>query len=105
MAFLKISQKSQENTSARVSFLIVFFWKRNTDAGVFLWFLRNFLEHFFDRKPSDDCLRYDPTKPVQLAYDAFLSGSAAVLQHIIPETKGQSLGSTSRTIAHFRYHQ
>ena len=35
-------------------------------------------------------LCYEPTKPVQLAYDAFLSGAAAVLQHIIPETKGQS---------------
>ena len=36
--FSKISQNSQQNTCARVSFLI---------SGVFLWILRNFLEHIF----------------------------------------------------------
>ena len=47
--FLKISQNSRENTSARVYFLIKLqawglqlYRKRDSDTGVFLWILRNF---------------------------------------------------------------
>ena len=46
--FLEILQNSQENTFARVSFLMKLqvkannFIKKKTDADVFLWFLRNF---------------------------------------------------------------
>ena len=47
--FLKILQKSQENTCARVSFLIKlqvlagnFISKGGSDTGVFLWILQNF---------------------------------------------------------------
>ena len=42
--FLKISQNSQENTCARVSFFLFF-----------LWISRNFLENFFHRTPPEDC--------------------------------------------------
>ena len=44
--FLEISQNSQENTYARVSFLI---------KGVFQWVLRNFQEHLLYRIPLEDC--------------------------------------------------
>ena len=37
--FLQISQNSQENTCARVSFLMKL---QASDIGVFLWILRNF---------------------------------------------------------------
>ena len=47
--FLEISQNSQENTSAAVSFLInlqaldlQLYWKRDTGTGVFQWILPNF---------------------------------------------------------------
>ena len=30
--------------------------KKDSGAGVFLWILRNFWEHFFYRTPPDDCL-------------------------------------------------
>ena len=46
-AFLEISQNSQENTCARVSFS--FFIKRETLTRVFLWILRNVSEHLFYR--------------------------------------------------------
>ena len=52
MIFLKISQNSQENTCAGVSFLIKLqarSEKRDSGTGVFLWILRNFQEHFFNR--------------------------------------------------------
>ena len=52
----KIPQNSQENTCARVSFLMKFqvsglhlFSKRDSGTGVFLWILRNFEEHLFYR--------------------------------------------------------
>ena len=50
--FLEISQNSQENTCARVSFLIKLqasvcnIIKKETLTGVFLWALQNFKEHF-----------------------------------------------------------
>ena len=48
--FLEISQNSQENTCARVSFLIKLqAWDSGT--GIFLWILQNFLEHLFYRTP------------------------------------------------------
>ena len=51
--FLEISQNSQENTSARTSFLIQLqAWDSGT--GVFLWVLRNFWEYLFYRRPLDD---------------------------------------------------
>ena len=41
--FLEISQNSQENTCARVPFLINFLYlKRDSGKGVFLWILWNF---------------------------------------------------------------
>ena len=52
--FLGISQNLQENTCARVSFLIKL-WKKDSDKGVFLWILQNFKEHFFHRTPLGDC--------------------------------------------------
>ena len=48
--FLKVSQNSQENTCARVSFIIklqVSSWKKRLLHMCFLWILRNFWEHFF----------------------------------------------------------
>ena len=41
---LKISQNSQENTCARVSFFkdLQLYQKRDSDTSVFLWILRNF---------------------------------------------------------------
>ena len=57
--FLKISQNSQENTCARVSFLIKLglqlYIKRDSGAGVFLWILRN-LEHLFSESNSSSFL-------------------------------------------------
>ena len=83
--FLEISENSQENACARVSFLIklqpsyfpVFgpnteiygvnlseykkirdlqlYLKRDSGTGVFLRILRNFQEHFFYRTPLDGC--------------------------------------------------
>ena len=57
-AFLEISWNSQENTWARVLFLIKlltlgpqFYWKRDSGADVFLWILWNFLEQPFVRTP------------------------------------------------------
>ena len=52
--FLGISQNLQENTCARVSFLIKL-WKKDSGKGVFLWILQNFQEHFFHRTPLGDC--------------------------------------------------
>ena len=44
--FLEISQNSEENICARVSFLIKqLYQKRDSGTGVFLWILRNFYEH------------------------------------------------------------
>ena len=53
--FSEISQHSQENTCARVSFLIKLqasglrLWLRDSGAGVFQWILQNFKKHFFYR--------------------------------------------------------
>ena len=51
--FLEISQNLQENICGRISFLIKLqasdlqlYLKRASCTGVFLWILRNFLEHF-----------------------------------------------------------
>ena len=44
--FLEISQNSQENICARVSFL---------STGVFLWILRNFWDKFFSQNALDGC--------------------------------------------------
>ena len=59
--FLEISQNLQENTCARVSFLIKFqtwglqlYWKVS-GTGVFLWILRNFQEHLSYSTPLDGC--------------------------------------------------
>ena len=48
--FLKISQSSQENTSAGVSFLIKMLaaLKKRLRYRCFLWTLLNFWEHFFE---------------------------------------------------------
>ena len=40
--FLEISQNSQENTCARLSFLIKLQAPPEKETGVFLWILRNF---------------------------------------------------------------
>ena len=60
--FLEISQNSQENTSARVSFLVKLqAWsrqlcqKRHPGTGVFLWILQNFQEHLSYRTPLSGC--------------------------------------------------
>ena len=52
--FLNILQNSQENTCARVSFLIKLetsglqlYWKRDSGTGIFLWILQNFWEQLF----------------------------------------------------------
>ena len=47
--FLEISQNSQENTCAWVSFLMKLYLKNDYGTGVFLWILWNFLKHFFYR--------------------------------------------------------
>ena len=54
--FFEISQNSQENTCARVSFLINL-QASAADSGtdVFLWILRNFKEHLFLRNTSAGC--------------------------------------------------
>ena len=54
--FLKLSRNSQENTCARVSFLIKLqatLLKKESGTGVFLLILLNFQEHFFYRTPLD----------------------------------------------------
>ena len=58
----EISQNSQENTCARVSFLIKLqisglqlYWKKDSGTGGFLWILRNFWEHRFHRTPLGNC--------------------------------------------------
>ena len=62
--FLKISQNSQEDTGARVSFLIklqaapVTYWKKDSGTGVFLWISQNFLKHLFLEKTSGGCFWY-----------------------------------------------
>ena len=66
--FLKISQNSQENTCARVSFLNKVTClrpaKRDSDTGVFLWILRNFKENFFYRTyPMSACGFLELTVP------------------------------------------
>ena len=60
--FLEISQNSQENTCARVSFLIKLpasclqlYLKRDSGAGFFLWIFRNFLEHLLLQNTSGGC--------------------------------------------------
>ena len=62
--FLEISQNSQENTCARVSFSIKF-QALDSRTGVFLWILQIFQEHLFiterrllqchNRTSPDDC--------------------------------------------------
>ena len=59
--FLEISQNSQENPCARVSFLIKLqasglqlYYKRDSGTGIFTWLLWNFKEHLFYRIPLDD---------------------------------------------------
>ena len=54
--FLEISQNSQENICARVSFLIKLqvsglqlYWKRGSGTGIFLWILRNFKNTFLTK--------------------------------------------------------
>ena len=47
--FLKVSQNSQENTCARVSY-----WKKDSGAGVFLWNLWNIHQWLFCRTPLRD---------------------------------------------------
>ena len=62
--FLEISQNSQENTFAKVSFLIrlqaglQLYWKWDSGTGVFLWILRNFSELLFYRTPLIDCFSF-----------------------------------------------
>ena len=58
----EISQNSQKNICARISFLIKLnsvdlqaHWKRFFRVGVFVWNLRNLLEHLFRRAPPGDC--------------------------------------------------
>ena len=60
--FLEISQNSQENTRARVSFFdkVAGFrpatlLKKRSGAGVFLWVLWNFWEHLFLQNTSGGC--------------------------------------------------
>ena len=53
--FLEISQNSQENGCARVSFLIKLQASGDSGIGVFLWILRNFSEHLFHRTPLSHC--------------------------------------------------
>ena len=60
--FLKTSKKSQENTCARVFFLMKwqisacqFVKKRDSDANVFLWILRSFQNHFIYSTLPRDC--------------------------------------------------
>ena len=59
---LEISQNSQRNTCAIVSFLTKLhalgwqlYWKRDFGAGVFPWILQSFKEHLFYKTPLDDC--------------------------------------------------
>ena len=63
--FLKISQYSQENTCARVSFSLKLqasglklYLKRDSSTGVFLWIFQNFQKHFFSRTPMDECFYF-----------------------------------------------
>ena len=60
--FLIISQNSQENIFARISFLAKlraeacnFIKKRDSDTAVFLWILRTFEKYLLYRTPLDDC--------------------------------------------------
>ena len=60
--FLKILQNSQENTCAKVSFLIKlqapnlqFYLKKDSSAGVFPWILRDFYKYLFCRTYANDC--------------------------------------------------
>ena len=62
--FLNFFQNSQENMCVRASFLIKLqAWgfspatllKRDSGTGVFLWILRNFWEHLFDRIALGGC--------------------------------------------------
>ena len=56
--FLEISQNSQENTCARVSFLIKLqAWHSGTDVS--LWVLWNFYEQLFSWNTSGGCFCYD----------------------------------------------
>ena len=64
MVFLKILPSSQENTSARVSFLIKLqasglgpatSLKKGFGKCVFLLVLQNIQDHLFYRTPTDDC--------------------------------------------------
>ena len=57
-----ISQNSQKNIGVGISFSVKLnsvdlqlHWKRVFSAGVFLWNLRNLLEHLFRRAPPDNC--------------------------------------------------
>ena len=50
--FLKISQNSQENTCARVPFLILI--KNDSGTGIFLWISGNFQEHLYYATPPND---------------------------------------------------
>ena len=98
MVFLKISQNSQEN---RVFFLIKPFFEKETLTQVFFYYFCKIFKSIFLTEDLRTTVGYDPAKPVQLAYDASLSGSAAVLPYIIPETIGQPSGHTSKAIANF----
>ena len=60
--FLEISQKSQENICARVSFLIKlqtwdlqFYLKKGSGTGVFLWKFAKFLRDLFLLNTSSGC--------------------------------------------------
>ena len=64
--FLEISQNSQKNTCARLSFLIKkragglqLYLKRGSGAGVFLRILLSFWKHLFYGTPLDDCFYND----------------------------------------------
>ena len=74
--FFKITQNAQENTCARVSLLIKLwswdlqlYWKRDSGTDIFLWILRNSLEHLFHRNPPGDCFLKERTEnPSKIIY-------------------------------------
>ena len=88
-----------------MSFLIKSFFEKETLTQAFSCNFSEIFNNIFLTEDVRTTVCYDPTKPLQLAYDASLSGSAAVLPYVIPEKMGQPLGRTSRAIANFRYHQ
>ena len=84
-----------------MSFLIKPFFEKETLTQVFSCDFCEIFRSIFLTEDLRATVYYDPTKPVQLAYDASLSGSAAALLYIIPETIGQPSGHTSKAIANF----